>query len=102
MASALGARGRESAVQSLSALDTKNERRPWRALKPHLEAAGVVAVQYNPFSFGRRGVAPWLPILLTALRRRRGRPLIVMTVHETWVPALNLRWFVLGALQRAQ
>jgi glycosyltransferase involved in cell wall biosynthesis len=59
-----------------------------------------VLLQYNPFRFGPRGIAPHL--LVDALQlRRRGVPLIVM-VHEAWVGMHDWRSALMGSWQRAQ
>jgi glycosyltransferase involved in cell wall biosynthesis len=54
---------------------------------PAVIAAGPaldrLVVQYNPFGFGPRGFNPWLPIVLSRLRK--GLRLSVM-FHETYVP----------------
>jgi glycosyltransferase involved in cell wall biosynthesis len=65
-------------------------------------AGDVVALQYNPFSFGRRGVAPWLVRRVAALRRQRGDLRIVLVLHEAYVPAKNPRWALMSAWQRSQ
>ena len=67
-----------------------------------LEAMDVLILQYEPFSFGRRGFAPGLALFLARLRRRRPRPLIAVMFHETYVDMKNLRWTLMGGWQRAQ
>jgi glycosyltransferase involved in cell wall biosynthesis len=67
-----------------------------------LEAADALIVQYCPFSFGRRGFAPALPLFLARVRRNRPRPLIAVMFHETYVDMKNVRWTLMGAWQRAQ
>jgi glycosyltransferase involved in cell wall biosynthesis len=69
---------------------------------PELDAMDALVLQYEPFSFGRRGFAPGLPMFLGRLRRRRSRPLIAVMFHETYVDMKNLRWMLMGAWQRAQ
>ena len=66
-----------------------------------LRGADTVVVQYNPFSFGHRGIAPRL---LLALRRarRRGRPRVAVMMHERYLPPLHLKWRILGTIQRVQ
>lgn len=66
------------------------------------DLADAVVLQYNPFSFGRRGFAPGLVRDLVRLRRCPARPVIAMMVHETYVDMKNLRWAAMGAWQRAQ
>lgn len=57
-------------------------------------------VQYNPFSYGRRGLNPWLP---TVLRRiaANGSCLGVMA-HETYVVSGSPLWRLIGRLQQLQ
>jgi glycosyltransferase involved in cell wall biosynthesis len=59
----------------------------------------VLLVQYNPFSYARWGFAPWLPVELLRVRRRRR---VALMVHEPYVPMRNLRWSLMGAWQRLQ
>jgi glycosyltransferase involved in cell wall biosynthesis len=68
----------------------------------HLPGVDALVVQYNPFSFGRWGFAPDLPLFLASLRRRRRRPRIAVMFHETYVDMRNARWALMGAWQRAQ
>lgn len=67
-------------------------------------AAGgeVILLQYNPFAYGRWGFAPWLPLSLGRLRLRRGRPWVMVLVHEPYLPLEGWRWTLLGLWQRAQ
>jgi glycosyltransferase involved in cell wall biosynthesis len=65
-------------------------------------AAGVdgLLVQYNPFSYGRWGFAPWLPRDLRRLKKAR-LPLAVM-VHEAYVRPTTPRHRLLSVWQRLQ
>ena len=76
----------------------------WGHGRLHDGARGLDAlvVQYNPFSFGRRGFAPRLPLALGRLRRDGSRPVIAVMFHETYVDMKNVRWALMGAWQRAQ
>jgi len=67
-----------------------------------LDNACALILQYNPFSFGRWGFAPWLPGTLAAARLRRGHPFIAVMVHEPFVPMTSIRWTLLGSWQRLQ
>lgn len=63
-------------------------------------------VQYNPFSYGRWGVAPGLVGEVLAFRRRTGVR-VAVSVHEAWAEAGErgrARWrsAVMGTYQRAQ
>jgi hypothetical protein len=62
----------------------------------------VVLLQYNPFSYGRRGIAPWLAPALAKLHRGQPSVLVAVLVHETFVPASSPSWAVLNVLQRLQ
>jgi glycosyltransferase involved in cell wall biosynthesis len=73
-----------------------------RAMPSSVRRADAVLLQYNPFSFGRRGFAPRLLVELTRLRLTRRRPLVAVVVHETFVDMKNWRWALMGAWQRLQ
>lgn len=62
----------------------------------------ALLVQYNPFSWGRWGVAPHLVWALILVRLRRPKVRVVLTIHEAYVPMKNLRWLLMGAWQRVQ
>jgi len=62
--------------------------------------ADWVLVQYVPFLFARRGVAPALIAGLLAARRAGVH--IALFVHEPFVPFTRLPWLVTGIFQRAQ
>ncbi len=57
-------------------------------------------VQYNPFSYGRRGLNPWLPLVLRRIAAA-GVPTGIMA-HETFVVNGSLAWRVIGKLQQLQ
>ena len=59
-----------------------------------------ILVQYNPFRYGRGGVALQLPLQARRLRRL-GAPLAVM-VHETWIDIVDARSAAISIWQRAQ
>jgi glycosyltransferase involved in cell wall biosynthesis len=67
---------------------------------PDARPADVILLNYNPFSYGRRGFAPGLAANLR--RARRHGSLIGLIVHESYVPPLNWRWALMGAWQRRQ
>jgi hypothetical protein len=82
----------------------------WRARGEHpvvLDAprdlarfGGPALVQYVPFLFGRRGLAP---DLARAVRSAlAGGHRVTLFVHEPWVPPTRLPWLVLSPLQRRQ
>lgn len=62
----------------------------------------ALVVQYNPFSYGRRGFAPRLPIWLHRQRMRRGRPVLAIMFHETYVDMTSFKWMLMGGWQRVQ
>src|SRR4051794_33377407 len=62
----------------------------------------ALILQYNPFSYGPRGMAPRLLRDLRALRRRAPTLLIALMVHEAYVPMNSVRWALMGAAQRLQ
>jgi glycosyltransferase involved in cell wall biosynthesis len=51
----------------------------------------VVVLQYNPFLWGRRGIAPWLPVEAWRIRRSQTRPRVILVVHETYL-RFRLPW----------
>jgi glycosyltransferase involved in cell wall biosynthesis len=65
-----------------------------------VQGCDALLLQYNPFLYGRWGVAPWLPAQLRALRRRGVR--VAVMVHETAVPLRRMRGTAMGAWQRGQ
>jgi hypothetical protein len=64
--------------------------------------ADVVLLQYSPFWYGRRSFSPGLPIAIWRLKASRRRPAIALMVHETFMPATNWRWAIMGTWQRVQ
>jgi glycosyltransferase involved in cell wall biosynthesis len=66
------------------------------------QAGDVLVVQYNPFSYGRRGFAPWLVRRLRQVRRQVPGARILLMVHEAYVPARSVKWAVMGTWQQAQ
>lgn len=77
----------------------------WTGGAPEALAArelDALVVQYNPFSFGRWGFAPRLPLFLAGLHRIQRRPRIAVMFHETYVDMRSFSWTLMGAWQRAQ
>jgi glycosyltransferase involved in cell wall biosynthesis len=68
----------------------------------HIDAGDIIVLQYNPFSYGRRGFAPWLVRRVRHVRRNLPGARIVLVVHEAYVPAHSLRWALMGTWQRGQ
>lgn len=72
------------------------------ALPKRLQSASAalpdwIVVQYNPFSFGRYGFCPFLPVALSRLRACGAR--IAPLFHETMVPRWPWRFFVMRLWQ---
>jgi glycosyltransferase involved in cell wall biosynthesis len=59
-----------------------------------------VLVQYNPFAYGRWGLAPWLPARLARLRRSGVH--VALMCHEVYVPMHSARQALIGVPQRVQ
>jgi glycosyltransferase involved in cell wall biosynthesis len=75
---------------------------PRRTMPHGVRRADAILLQYNPFSYGRRGFAPSLLFELARLRLTRRRPLMAVMVHETYVDMKNWRWALMGGWQRFQ
>jgi glycosyltransferase involved in cell wall biosynthesis len=73
-----------------------------RELPTEIARADAVVLQYNPFSYGRRGYAPWLPEALERLNSKQRRPIIAVMVHEPYMPLSGFRASVMGGWQRFQ
>lgn len=74
----------------------------WPGLPAVASDFGIVVIAYNPFSYGRRGFAPWLIRDLGLVRLRRRRPTIVLYLHETAMPLSGWRKTLMGLWQRVQ
>jgi glycosyltransferase involved in cell wall biosynthesis len=74
--------------------------RPADGESPPLARLDHVVLQYNPFSFGRGGVAPTL--LRDLGRLKAAGPKLTVVVHEPFVPMDDRRTTVMGLAQRAQ
>jgi hypothetical protein len=75
--------------------------RPGR-LARDVACANVVVIPYNPFMWGRWGFAPRLLADIAAIRAGRGRPQVVLAVHEPYVPVHDTKSLLMGAWQRFQ
>lgn len=67
-----------------------------------LSVYDALVLQYNPFLYGRWGIAPGLVLMLTRLHRMADRPRIAIMVHELAMPLVGWRWTMMGLVQRAQ
>jgi glycosyltransferase involved in cell wall biosynthesis len=92
---------RDYCVHLAAALSRHDVRAEIRPLKASFDDVDVAILQYNPFSYGRWGVAPMLPLRLRKIRAASGAGLAVV-LHESYVPAVNWRWALMGAWQRLQ
>jgi glycosyltransferase involved in cell wall biosynthesis len=70
------------------------------ALRPRDDVALIL--QYNPFTWGRWGVAPSLVLAVGLVRVVRPRTRVLIVIHEGYVPMHGLRLSLLGLLQRLQ
>jgi glycosyltransferase involved in cell wall biosynthesis len=66
------------------------------------QVVSTLMLQYNPFSFGRWGFAPWLPVKLWRLKRSAPGLTVALMVHETYLPITDWRSAVMGVWQRLQ
>jgi glycosyltransferase involved in cell wall biosynthesis len=57
---------------------------------------------YNPFSYGARGVNPWLPRALRRAQLASSTTRLALCAHEPFSPARNLRSGLLAAAQQLQ
>jgi glycosyltransferase involved in cell wall biosynthesis len=64
--------------------------------------ADILLLQYNPFSWGRRGFAPHLPVWMARRRSEPGRPMLATMIHEPFVAPKDLRTTAMAGWQRAQ
>ena len=55
----------------------------------------LVILQYNPFSFGRRGFCLWVPLMLRGLKKLTFPPKIFVMFHETTVPKWPWRYSIM-------
>jgi glycosyltransferase involved in cell wall biosynthesis len=73
-----------------------------RSLANESDHADVLVLPYNPFMWGRWGFAPKLVRDLARVRRLRSRPILVLVVHEPYVPIHSIRSLGMGLWQRVQ
>ena len=63
---------------------------------------GWVLVQYNPFSYGRRGYCPQLPGALRSLKRKSPGLRVALMLHETYTPFGKFKQSLMSLWQRLQ
>lgn len=61
-----------------------------------------LVLQYNPFSYGKRGFNLVLPRVMAAIKRDCPRTKIAMFAHERFVPVIDLKFAVMATWQRYQ
>ena len=61
-----------------------------------------LVLQYNPFSYGRRGFNPHLPRVVRTLKQRHPALRLAVMVHEVAPPWLNARLVLMSTWQLAQ
>ncbi|HET6566629.1 MAG TPA: glycosyltransferase family 4 protein [Rhodothermales bacterium] len=66
------------------------------------DAPDWLVLQYNPFSYGKRGFSPYLPLVLRRVRRDCPLTRIAVMVHEPFVPAVDWRSTAMTSWQRWQ
>ena len=61
-----------------------------------------VVLQYNPFSYGRRGLNLQLPRAMSQIKQRSPRTRLAIMFHETYVPLTRFNFAVMTTWQRWQ
>jgi glycosyltransferase involved in cell wall biosynthesis len=61
-----------------------------------------VLLQYNPFSYGKRGWNPYLPGVMARIKRESPGTRVAVMAHETFVPPESLKFRVMRAYQQDQ
>lgn len=59
-------------------------------------------LQYNPFSYGRWGLNPFLPLAIRRIKRCCPQTRIALMVHEPFVPIKSWKWAIETTWQRWQ
>src|SRR5438046_2119883 len=79
LAAALRENGHEADVVLRSGdASWHSDRERWRDLAEVAQNYEVIALQYNPFLYGRRGFAPWLMRDFARLRLSHNGPLVAL------------------------
>lgn len=75
-----------------------------RQLEPRLLKARPdwILLQYNPFSYGKRGWNPFLPLVIRRVRRQLPATRFALMVHEPFMPAINFKMALMTSYQRWQ
>lgn len=93
-----------------AALVMRTDRGVWRSgdgvageLAEAISSYDLAILAYNPFLYGRRGVAPWLPREFVRARGRRSATArTALLVHEPYVRATDVRSSLHAAYLRTQ
>ncbi len=93
-------RGRDWSVKPLGRRPAREDYAP--DLDVALDESDALMLHYNPFSWGRRGFAPWLVPAIARVRRRRPGVAVAVMVHERYVDMHDARSIVMGGWQRLQ
>jgi len=72
------------------------------AIKTSKQPPNWLLLQYNPFSFGRWGVNPYLAAMVRQVQQIRPQTRFALMIHEPFVRFTNARSVPLAAWQRAQ
>jgi glycosyltransferase involved in cell wall biosynthesis len=75
-----------------------------RALLAHVrtDRPDWLLLQYNPFSYGKYGFNPYLPLVMRAIRRQLPDTRIAVMFHEAYTPLISLKFAVMTTWQRGQ
>ena len=75
-----------------------------RELLPRIQAskADWILLEYNPFSYGRRGWNPFLSLTLAQIKRAMPGIRVAVMAHETFLPWMKLEWYVMNLWQYPQ
>ena len=61
-----------------------------------------IFIQYNAFSYGRRGFNPVLPFVITRMKRRYPDLKFALMIHEPYAASVTWRLAVMSSWQRSQ
>lgn len=90
-------------VRVETVFDPKDPRSVWNLVSRVAEdRPDWVLLQYNPFSYGRRGLNLHLPRVMHAIRRSQVGMKFAFMVHEPFVPVLDVKHAVMTTWQRWQ
>lgn len=68
---------------------------------PPPDARHIALLQYNPYSYARRGMPCWLPNAVLRLRRARPMIQVLLLIHELWIEMNSPGHALVGVAQRA-